>query len=127
MNENCYLELFRTDRAELERLMAEAMAAGAGYADIYFECTNFTNLLLKDSQVTSGGYHEDFGAGIRVLCGERTGYSYCETTEPADMRAAMKAATAICAAGGGCAPGSRGISTGAGRAGYPIMSNRSRA
>ncbi len=109
MNENQYLELFRTDRAHLEALMAEAMAAGAGYADIYFECTNHTSLLLKDSQVTSGGYHEDFGAGIRVLCGERTGYSYCETTAPGDMRAAMKAATAICAAGGSSAAGSPGV------------------
>ncbi len=109
MTENQYLELFRTGRAELGRLMAEAMAAGAGYADLYFECTSFTNLLLKDSQVTSGGYHEDFGVGIRVLCGERTGYSYCETTEPEDMRAAMKAARAICDAGGGCAEGGAGF------------------
>ncbi len=98
---NFYLELFRTDINGLEKLMAEARSAGADYADIYFECTNYTSLLLKDSLVTSGGYHEDFGAGIRVLCGERTGYSYCETTDPGDMKAAMKAATAICAAGGG--------------------------
>ena len=123
MNENQYLELFRTDRPELERLMAEAMASGAGYADIYFECTNYTNLLLKDSQVTSGGYHEDFGAGIRVLCGERTGYSYCETTEPKDMRAAMKAAMAICAAGRGSAAGSPGLRAG-NRCSDPVNGSR---
>ena len=75
--ENHYLELFGVSRANLENLMAEALSSGADFADIYFECTSYTNLLLKDSQVTSGGYHEDFGAGIRVLCGERTGYSYC--------------------------------------------------
>ena len=50
--------------------------------------------------MTSGGYHEDFGAGIRVLCGEKTGYSYCETTRYEDMLAAVKAASAICSAGG---------------------------
>ena len=98
--ENLYLELFRVSRAELEGLMAKALSSGADFADIYFECTNYTNLLLKDSQVTSGGYHEDFGAGIRVLCGERTGYSCCETTERRDMEAAVGAAAAICAAGG---------------------------
>ncbi len=98
--EKQYLELFRVSRPELEKLMTEALAAGADYADIYFECTNYTNLLLKDSRVTSGGYHEDFGAGVRVLCGERTGYSYCETTEWRDMEAAVKSASAICAAGG---------------------------
>jgi len=89
--ENLYLELFRVSRAELEGLMAKALSSGADFADIYFECTNYTNLLLKDSQVTSGGYHEDFGAGIRVLCGERTGYSCCETTERRDMEAAVGA------------------------------------
>ncbi len=109
MSENQYLELFGTDRSELERLMAEALSAGAGFADIYFEYTSYANLLLKDSQVTSGGCHEDFGAGIRVLCGERTGYSYCETTEPEAMRAAMKAARTICDTGGGCAEGGAGF------------------
>lgn len=99
--ENHYLELFGVSRANLESLMAGALSSGADFADIYLECTSYTNLLLKDSQVTSGGYHEDFGAGIRVLCGERTGYSYCETTERRDMEAAVRAASAICAAGGG--------------------------
>lgn len=120
MNENQYLELFGTDRSELERLMAEALSAGAGFADIYFEYTSYANLLLKDSQVTSGGCHEDFGAGIRVLCGERTGYSYCETTEPEAMRAAMKAAMGICAAGGGCTEGGAGFrADSAGGAAFP--------
>ena len=106
--ENLYLELFRVSRAELEGLMAKALSSGADFADIYFECTNYTNLLLKDSQVTSGGYHEDFGAGFRVLCGERTGYSYCETTELKDMEAAIRAAAAICASGGGGQAGRAG-------------------
>ena len=99
--ENRYLEFFKVSRAELERLMAVALSAGPNFADIYFECTEYTNLLLKDSQVTSGGYHEDFGAGFRVLCGERTGYAYCETTEKRDMEAAVRAASTICNSGSG--------------------------
>lgn len=95
-NENIYLELFGVDRNGLERLMHGAVTAGAGFADIYFEYTEFANLLLKDSQVTSGGYHEDYGAGVRVLCGERTGYAYCESTGYKEMEAAVKAASAIC-------------------------------
>ena len=91
-----HLELFQVSVEELERLMAAAMAAGAGFADIYFECTGYTSLLLKDSRVTSGGHHEDFGAGVRVLCGERTGYAYCETTCFRDMAAAVRTASAIC-------------------------------
>ena len=54
--ENHYLELFGVSRANLESLMAGALSSGADFADIYLECTSYTNLLLKDSQVTSGGY-----------------------------------------------------------------------
>ena len=90
-----YLELFGTAQDELERLCALALSCGAGFADFYFECTVYSNLLLKDSKVTSGGRHEDYGVGVRVLCGERTGYAYCESTDYGEMEAAVRAASAI--------------------------------
>ena len=81
MENKDYLELFHTDLQSLERLMGEARACGASYVDFYFECTGSMNLTIKDSVVSSGGCHEDFGVGIRVVEGERTGYAYCETTD----------------------------------------------
>ena len=44
--ENHYLELFGVSMANLESLMAGALSSGADFADIYFECTSYTNLLL---------------------------------------------------------------------------------
>ena len=100
-----YLNLFRVKESDLEKHIALALGQGADFADLYFEYTSYSNLLLKDSQVTSGGCHEDYGTGVRVLCGERTGYAYCETTQGGDIRAAVKAACAICASGQGLGQG----------------------
>ena len=90
-----YLDLFKVTEPQLDRIAAEALSHGGDYSDLYFEHTTFFNLLLKDGVVSSGGFHTDFGVGIRVLKGEKTGYAYSENTEMADMMAAAKAASAI--------------------------------
>lgn len=92
---NYYTDLFKVTEAQLQELTATALAHGGDYCDLYFEHTTFFNLLLKDSIVSSGGFHTDFGVGIRVLNGEKTGYAYSENTEMKDMLGAAKAASAI--------------------------------
>ena len=92
-----YLDIFKVTGNQLRVLTSTAVAQGADYCDLYFEHTTFFNLLLKDGVVSSGGFHTDFGVGIRVLKGERTGYAYSENTEMKDMLNAAKAASAIAA------------------------------
>ena len=95
ITENYYLNIFGTDVPTLDKLVATALSNGGDYCDLYFENTVYFNLMLKDGAVTSGGCHTDFGVGIRVLKGEKTGYAYSETTELSDMMAAARAASAI--------------------------------
>jgi TldD protein len=90
-----YLNIFNVTVPQLESLVGTALRYGGSYADLYFENTAYSNLLLKDSEVSSGGIHHDFGVGIRVLCSEKTGYAYSESTDYKDMEAAAKAAAAI--------------------------------
>ena len=90
-----YLNIFKVSETQLQTLTATALAHGGDYCDLYFEHTTFFNLLLKDGVVSSGGFHTDFGVGIRVLKGEKTGYAYSENTEMADMLNAARAASAI--------------------------------
>ena len=90
-----YLDLFRTDVAALDRLVDEALGSGGNYADLYFENTSYGNLLLRDGAVTSGGKHIDFGVGVRVLCGEKTGYAYSESTAWPDMLSCARSAALI--------------------------------
>ena len=90
-----YSDIFKVTRKNLEALTGTALGCGGDYADLYFENTTYFNLLLKDGVVSSGGFHTDFGVGIRVLKGEKTGYAYSESTEMHDMLQAARAAAVI--------------------------------
>ena len=98
-----YFSIFQVDGPTLDRLIAESLSRGGDYADLYFENTTYGNLTLRDGEVTSGGEHIDFGVGIRVLDGEKTGYAYSESTAVPDMLSAARAAAAI-ADGAGARP-----------------------
>ena len=80
------------------------MSRGGDFADLYFEYTTFFNLNLKDGVVSSGGFHTDYGVGIRVLKGEKTGYAYSENLDMREMLKAADAASAIAQAGGSSLP-----------------------
>ena len=95
LNKEYYLDLFGISERELEELTALATKGGGNYADLYFESTTDASLLLRDAVVGNGGYSVDYGCGIRVLDGEKTGYAYSESTEMSELRMA-----AISAAGG---------------------------
>ena len=90
-----YLELFSVTEQNLESLVAEALSSGGDYCDLFFENTTYGNLMLRDGAVSSGGSHIDFGAGVRVLSGEKTGYAYSESTAMSDLISSARAAGAI--------------------------------
>ena len=100
---NCkeyYTDIFKVSQEQMSLITNTALSRGGDYSDLYFEYTTYFNLLLKDSEVSSGGFHTDFGVGIRVIKGEKTGYAYSESTELTDMLNAAKAASAIAGASG---------------------------
>ena len=88
-------DLFGVTGEQLRSLVAEGLRAGGDWCDLYFEDTSYHSLLLRDGEVGSGGYHVDFGCGIRVLRGERTGYAYAESTDFASLLQAARAAGSI--------------------------------
>lgn len=97
-----YLDTFQVREDQLKALCGEGISRGGDWCDLFFEYTTYHDLLLRDGEVSSGGYHVDYGVGIRVLKGEKTGYAYSESTSSAAMTSAVKAAAAI--AGGQTAP-----------------------
>ncbi len=94
-------ERFGVTEEQLRALVAEGLRDGGDWCDLYFEDTSYHDLLLRDGVVGSGGYHVDFGCGIRVLKGEKTGYAYAETTDFASLKSAARAAASI-AVDAGC-------------------------
>ena len=101
--ESYYLDLFQVTPGTLEELTGLGIKEGGSYCDLFFENTTYHELLLRDGIVSSGGFHIDYGVGIRVLKGDRTGYAYSESTDARAMRDAVKAASMI-AQGGRCRP-----------------------
>ena len=100
---NCkeyYTDIFKVGQEQMQLITDAALSRGSDYADLYFEYTTYFNLLLKDGEVSSGGFHTDFGVGIRAIKGEKTGYAYSESTELKDMLKAANAASAIANASG---------------------------
>ena len=88
------LETFGISIPELEEITAEGLKGGS-WCDLFFEQTVYNDMLLRDGAVASGGFHFDYGCGIRVLDGERTGYAYSESTDRASLLAAARAAASI--------------------------------
>ncbi len=89
------LDHFGVTEEQLRALVAEGLRSGGDWCDLYFEDTAYHDLLLRDGEVASGGYHVDYGCGIRVLKGEKTGYAYAESTDFPSLLQAAKAAGAI--------------------------------
>ena len=90
-----YLDTFNVTVGQLDNLISLALGGGGTYADLFFENTTSSELMLRDGKVASGGFNVDYGVGIRTLLGEKTGYAYSESTDPASMRAAAVSASAI--------------------------------
>ena len=87
--------IFEICRQDAERVLSEALCNGGTYADLYFEHTITNELVLKDNKISAVASNIDFGVGVRVLKGERTGYAYSETTDMESMLRAAKTAAQI--------------------------------
>lgn len=86
---------FGVTAEQMRKLVSEGLARGGDWCDLYFEDTTYNDLLLRDGEVNSAGYHSDYGCGIRVLSGDKTGYAYSENTDYASLVSAARAAAAI--------------------------------
>ncbi|MBP5566145.1 MAG: TldD/PmbA family protein [Bacteroidales bacterium] len=96
---NEFMEHFGMTPERLETLVAEGLKAGGDWCDLFFEDTSYSELVLRDGEVSSGGSHIDYGCGVRVLKGEKTGYAYAESTDYAALLSAARSASAIAFSG----------------------------
>ncbi len=101
------IDIFGIGIPQLRAIVAEGLKGG-NWCDLYFEQTVYNDLLLRDGAVASGGFHLDYGCGVRVLDGEKTGYAYSESTDFTSLLDAARAARSIAVR-----EGSFGVSAGA--------------
>ncbi|MBD8387959.1 TldD/PmbA family protein [Dysgonomonas sp. BGC7] len=89
------LEHFSVSESDLLKVIAEALSKGGDYADIFFEHTYSNSIGLRDGEVNRASSNIDYGAGVRVVSGDQTGYAYVENTNISDLLKAARTAASI--------------------------------
>jgi TldD protein len=89
------MKQFGLDDTDLRRVLAAALEKGGDYADLFFEHSHNHSVGLRDGEVNSTFAGIDFGMGVRVLCGDQTGFAYVESVEPEEMVKAARTAARI--------------------------------
>lgn len=90
-----FFERYALTHADLERFVAAALSEGGDYADLYFEHTSTSSILLDESLVKSANEGISMGCGVRVLAGEQTGYAYTDDLAPEKIHKVAKIAARI--------------------------------
>ncbi len=84
---------------ELEQVVALLLSSGADDADVYLQHARYESWTLEDGIVKEGSYTIDQGAGLRVVSGERTGFSYTDEILLPSLMDAARHARAIVRSG----------------------------
>lgn len=79
----------------LNKVLSAAMEHGGDFAEVYIERTESESLQLMDGQVSQATLTLLSGVGVRVVSGEKTGYSYVMSQDPADLLRAAQSAACI--------------------------------
>lgn len=85
-----------------ERALAAAMSTGADFAEIFLEDRDALSLSMLDEKMENVSTSREYGAGIRLLLGERSIYAYTnDTGDDALLKTALEAAAALGKTAGG--------------------------
>jgi TldD protein len=88
---------FAVTAGDLVNYLAEALASGGDYADLYFEYLATSSIGMDESIVKSAIQGVSLGVGVRVISGEKTGYAYSDNLSPDRIRKACRVAAMIAA------------------------------
>jgi len=86
---------FPVDEALAARLLDVLRSKGAAFGELYLERRIVTNLSLADGRIEAVEQGITTGCGLRAVDGERVGYAYADSFDPAAMEAAAHDAAAI--------------------------------
>ena len=81
-NDSFFSDRYGITPRDLEKYLAAALAEGGDYADLYFEHTTTSSILIDESLVKTASEGISMGCGVRVVAGEQTGYAYTDDLAP---------------------------------------------
>jgi TldD protein len=86
---------FGVNDALCRKVLAEALAKGGDFADLYFEHTISNYLILEDGKVNRAASDIALGVGIRTVKGDQVGYGFTQELGEKPMLAAAATAATI--------------------------------
>ncbi|MEY4081258.1 MAG: hypothetical protein RL430_1688 [Actinomycetota bacterium] len=89
------------DQGMLARVLEKGRSTGAGFSEIFIEDRRNVSASLDDGKVEAVSSGRDFGAGIRVINGETTGYAHTTDLSERGLLAAAESAAAAASRGDG--------------------------
>ncbi|MDR2385512.1 MAG: TldD/PmbA family protein [Tannerella sp.] len=95
MSVNFAMNHFGVTESDLKKVITAAMEKGGEYADLFFEHTLSNSTGLLDGEVNRTSSNIDYGMGIRVISGDRTGYAYVENITLNEMLKAARTSAHI--------------------------------
>ncbi len=90
-----FFDRYGLTQVDLEKFLAAALSAGGDYADLYFEYTTTSSILLDESLVKSATEGISTGCGVRVISADQTGYAYTDDLHPERILKAAQIAARI--------------------------------
>ncbi|MDD3807146.1 MAG: metallopeptidase TldD-related protein [Candidatus Marinimicrobia bacterium] len=90
-----YLSFFGVDKEILLKTLNVALSRGGDYADLFFEYTSGNSVVMEDNAVNRAFVNTTLGMGVRVLKGDKTGYSFTEDLTPEAMLKVAQIASKI--------------------------------
>ncbi|MCF1184972.1 metalloprotease TldD [Marichromatium gracile] len=86
---------------DLDRLLGLLAGASVDAADIYFQSSRLQSWVIEDGLIKDGNFNIEQGAGLRVICGEKTGFAYSDELQFPALAQAAEAARTIARGGRG--------------------------
>jgi TldD protein len=83
------------DKADLDKIIARALANGGEFADVYLENRVSRQIIMEESLFRSGLYGIAQGAGVRVVSGDKTGFAYTDEITVENLLRAAEVASYV--------------------------------
>lgn len=88
-------QMFEFNAPHIQKVLSTALQQGGHYADLYIEETQVRSIELQDGKVSQAQQSSLYGAGIRVVLHEQTGYAYTMDLSMASLLDAARFAGSI--------------------------------
>lgn len=96
---------------DIEKIMGRLLSSPVDAADIYFQSSHFESWVMEGGIIKEGSHSIEQGAGVRAVCGEKTGFAYSDRIELSVLLEAANNVKAIVRQGQDAGPSHCKVST----------------